>query len=96
MFLMIVYSLMADRGNVYTEFLTVISEEQDYVLIYTFLPKTKENFRIKMVPIGALFVFLFSDLLLDSSWIIEYIHLYFYYSHAKFFLRILLIFAFVS
>lgn len=39
---MILYSLMAYRGNAYTEFLTVISEEQDYVLIYTFLPKQKE------------------------------------------------------
>lgn len=80
----------------YTEFLTVINEEQEYVLIYTFLPKTKENFRIKRVPIGELFVFLFSDLLLDRPWIIEYIGLYFYYSHANFFLRILLIFAVVS
>lgn len=46
MLLMILYSLMAYRGNVYTEFLTVISEEKDYVLIYTFLPKQKRKITV--------------------------------------------------
>lgn len=57
MFLMIVYYLMAYRGNVYTEFLTVISEEQDCINIHI-SSKNKRELQNQKGPHWGSFCFL--------------------------------------